>query len=1017
MKTKLSRWLVALAMLSILNSQFSIAHAQGTAFTYQGQLVSSGSPATGIYDFVFSLSNAPSGGSQIGGTVTNLAVGVTNGLFTTTLNFGAVFTGNATWLAISVRTNGTSSYIGLTPLQPLMPTPYAIFANMASNLSGSLPVAQLSGTVGNSQLASNSITITAGTGLTGGGTVPLGGSITLNATGSGVASVTGNADITATTVSGAVTLGDTATAVNIANTIVKRDADGNFTNTSITLTGNLNLPATTSAGIIFSGGTRLIHTYGNGLGDFFAGPGAGNFNISGSDNTGVGYQTLQSLMGGSYNTANGFSALFSNTGGSANTGIGFEALYYNTAGSDNTANGFEALLANNGFNNTANGYQALYHNTSGGNNVADGYEALYINTVGNNNTANGYQALNGNISGNFNMADGSEALYSLLTGSNNIALGSLAGYNLTLGSFNIYIGNPGASTDNNIIRIGTSQTQTFIAGVINGNGAGLTNLSLSQLPAGVVTNNAPLVGLGSLFLNNGLLMGGNLNFLSATPSIYAGSTRLLYSDSNNNSAFGLAAGSGGGNNNTAIGAGALSGNATGNNNVATGNGALQNNTASYNTADGGYALQANTAGNNNVAVGYNALNANMNGLNNTASGFAALQNSTASYNTADGGFALQNLQAGNNNIGIGYNAGNNLVAGANDIYIGNAGSATDNNVIRIGDANSQSLTYIAGVISGNGAGLTNVTAAASAIPPGMASIPAGLYTMGDALDGEGDATTANVTVSAFYMDVNLVSYSQWLSVYYWATNNGYYFYNAGLAKGAVAGLSAGRANQPVQTLDWYDAVKWCNARSAQAGLTPAYYSDAGLTTVYNGIAEVTPYVNWAANGYRLPTEAEWEKAARGGVSGQRFPWGNVIMEVLANYTGDPFTDNGLLGTFGYSYDYGPVGFNSIGSMDGGGTTTLLGTTPATSPVGSFAPNVYGLYDMAGNVWEWCWDWYSTPYGQPTTVNPTGPASGDYRVVRGGSWMVTADNARCARRNFQDPRYAGLDVGFRCVRGH
>ena len=79
-------------------------------------------------------------------------------------------------------------------------------------------------------------------------------------------------------------------------------------------------------------------------------------------------------------------------------------------------------------------------------------------------------------------------------------------------------------------------------------------------------------------------------------------------------------------------------------------------------------------------------------------------------------------------------------------------------------------------------------------------------------------------------------------------------------------------------------VKWSNARSQQAGLTPVYYTDAGLTQVYtNGEMCTTVYVNWAANGYRLPTEAEWEKAARGGLSGQRFPWGNTISESQANY--------------------------------------------------------------------------------------------------------------------------------------
>ena len=279
----------------------------------------------------------------------------------------------------------------------------------------------------------------------------------------------------------------------------------------------------------------------------------------------------------------------------------------------------------------------------------------------------------------------------------------------------------------------------------------------------------------------------------------------------------------------------------------------------------------------------------------------------------------------------------------------------------------------------------------SPVPSGMALIPAGSFTMGNCMDpGEGDSDELplrTVYVSAFYIDKCEVTKSLWDGVYNWAANHGYSF---------EYGAQGKETNHPAQSMTWYDAVKWCNARSEQEGRVPAYYTSAAQTTVYrSGQTDVqTNCVKWSS-GYRLPTEAEWEKAARGGLSGKRFPWGDTISESQANYYGDTGT---------YSYDLGPNGYNAAFTN---------GATPYTSPVGYFAANGYGLYDMAGNVWEWCWDWYGG-YSSGSQTDPRGPASGSYRVDRCGGCYADAVNCRAAYRSLDYPTDRFTDVGFRSV---
>ncbi len=286
-------------------------------------------------------------------------------------------------------------------------------------------------------------------------------------------------------------------------------------------------------------------------------------------------------------------------------------------------------------------------------------------------------------------------------------------------------------------------------------------------------------------------------------------------------------------------------------------------------------------------------------------------------------------------------------------------------------------------------------------PTNMVLIPEGSFTMGDVNDnnsfGLPDASPVSVYVSDFYMDKYDVTLGLWQQVYDWATNHGYSFDEPGAGKGT---------DHPVVGLNWYDCVKWCNARSEMAGEVPAYYTDATQTTVYrtgsNDLANES--VNWSA-GYRLPTEAEWEKAARGGVSGWRYPGGNTISESQANYYSSA-----------YLSAYGDL------SATGNNPVYATGAGPWTSPVGSFAPNGYGLYDMAGNVFQWCWDWYGTPYAN-YSGDPHGPGSGSgpdgysFRVSRGGAYAFNCGACRCANRRYDDPYLSGNApyinyIGFR-----
>jgi len=252
---------------------------------------------------------------------------------------------------------------------------------------------------------------------------------------------------------------------------------------------------------------------------------------------------------------------------------------------------------------------------------------------------------------------------------------------------------------------------------------------------------------------------------------------------------------------------------------------------------------------------------------------------------------------------------------------------------------------------------------------GMEWIPAGTFTMGSPTSEpyrSSDETQHQVTISkSFYMGKYEVTQEQYQAV----TGFNPSYFTSNPAAGEI------QSRRPVENVTWYDAVEFCNKLSERESLTPTYTITSRSPTSGYPITSATVTINWDANGYRLPTEAEWEYACRAGTT-------------TAYYTGNTINDN-----TGWYYS---------------------NSNSRTHEVGLKPPNELGLHDMHGNVWEWCWDWYGT-YASGAQTDPRGAASGNYRVRRGGGWDSGADYLRSASRYGNNPYSGGSSIGFRVLR--
>jgi formylglycine-generating enzyme required for sulfatase activity len=252
-----------------------------------------------------------------------------------------------------------------------------------------------------------------------------------------------------------------------------------------------------------------------------------------------------------------------------------------------------------------------------------------------------------------------------------------------------------------------------------------------------------------------------------------------------------------------------------------------------------------------------------------------------------------------------------------------------------------------------------------------------------------DATSANISTvtSGFRMSQYEITRAQFLAIM--GTDPSDNSYSSG-------------TGDPVQHVDWYHAIAFCNKLSIAEGLDQVYsVSGVDFTTLtYAGIPTSDDAdwddanADWSANGYRLPTEMEWMWAAMGATSGAGYTSPTYLTGYLKVFAGGNGTS--LIGDFAW--------------YDGNSTTT--------NPVGKKLANELGLYDMSGNVVEWCWDWYDFYPGGALASNTDegrGAASGTQRVVRGGSWYDDAHLVTVAYRTSFNPVYSDNGFGFRVVR--